>query len=212
MAAISSAYSFSTTLRFTFSDGVSSPLASVKSRGQDPEHLDRLGLGHRLVGVVDGGLDLGRAGPSSSRRSATRRVRRLAVPAFQAGSASSSMVTSAAMNGCRSPTTMHWLTSGWARIRSSSTAGATFLPPAVTMSSFLRPVMRRIAVVVELAEVAGVEPAVGVERLGGGLLVVPVAGEDDVARDQDLAVVGDPDGHAGQRPADRADPDARPAG
>ncbi len=53
------------------------------------------------------------------------------------------MVTSAAMNGCRSPTTMHWLTSGWARSRSSSTAGATFLPPAVTMSSFFRPVIVR---------------------------------------------------------------------
>ena len=47
------------------------------------------------------------------------------------------------MNGFWSPTTMHWLTSGWARRRSSSTAGATFLPPAVTRISFLRPVMRR---------------------------------------------------------------------
>ena len=55
---------------------------------------------------------------------------------------------------------MHWLTSGWARIRSSSTAGATFLPPAVTMSSFFRPVIVQVAVVVELAQVAGVEPAV----------------------------------------------------
>ena len=34
---------------------------------------------------------------------------------------------------------------------------------------------RQEAVVVELAEVAGVEPAVGVDRLGGGGLVVPVA-------------------------------------
>ena len=46
------------------------------------------------------------------------------------------------MNGLPSPTTKHWLTSQCARTRSSSTAGATFLPPAVTMSSFLRPVMR----------------------------------------------------------------------
>ena len=50
--------------------------------------------------------------------------------------------------------------------RSSSTAGATFLPPAVTMISFLRPVMRQEAVLVERADVAGVEPAV-VERLRG---------------------------------------------
>ncbi|MNC99219.1 hypothetical protein D3C83_174260 [compost metagenome] len=47
------------------------------------------------------------------------------------------------MNGWLSPTAMAWLISGWARRASSSTAGATFLPPAVTMSSFLRPVMDR---------------------------------------------------------------------
>ena len=50
---------------------------------------------------------------------------------------------SAPMNGRLSPTTMAWLTSRWARTRSSSTAGATFLPPAVTISSFLRPVIDR---------------------------------------------------------------------
>ena len=47
------------------------------------------------------------------------------------------------MNGRWSPTTMHWLTRRWARSRSSSTAGATFLPPAVTRISFLRPVIFR---------------------------------------------------------------------
>ncbi len=61
----------------------------------------------------------------------------------QPGIASASIVTSTLMNGCASPTTMHWLTSGCERSRSSSTAGATFLPPAVTMISFLRPVIRR---------------------------------------------------------------------
>ena len=45
------------------------------------------------------------------------------------------------MNGLPSPTTMHWLTSGCSRIWSSSTAGATFLPPAVTRISFFRPVI-----------------------------------------------------------------------
>ena len=53
------------------------------------------------------------------------------------------MVTSAPTNGRPSPTTMHSATSACARIRSSITAGATFLPPAVTMISFLRPVMLR---------------------------------------------------------------------
>ncbi len=47
------------------------------------------------------------------------------------------------MNGFLSPTTTTWPTSGFARIGSSSAAGATFLPPAVTMISFLRPVIVR---------------------------------------------------------------------
>ncbi len=62
---------------------------------------------------------------------------------FQAGKDSGSRVMRAAMYGLLSPTTMHWLTSQFARMRSSSTAGATFLPPAVTRSSFLRPVIDR---------------------------------------------------------------------
>ena len=53
------------------------------------------------------------------------------------------MVISAPMNGLASPTTIAWLISGCARSWSSSTAGATFLPPAVTMISFLRPVIFR---------------------------------------------------------------------
>ncbi len=64
-------------------------------------------------------------------------------PASQPGSISGSRVTSAPMNGFASPTTTTWLTSGWPRRRSSSTAGATFLPLAVTMISFLRPVIVR---------------------------------------------------------------------
>ena len=63
--------------------------------------------------------------------------------ASQPGTPSGSSVMSAPMNGRWSPTTTTWLTSGCARMRSSSTAGATFLPPAVTMISFLRPVIRR---------------------------------------------------------------------
>src|SRR5262249_59270783 len=62
--------------------------------------------------------------------------------------------------------------------------------------------------VVQLADVAGVEPAVG-QRLPGGLGVVPVALEHDGALDQDLAVVGDPDRRAGDRAADRADLERR---
>ena len=59
------------------------------------------------------------------------------------------------------------------------------------------------AVVVDLGDVARVEPAVGVEHLGrrGGILVV--AAEDRVAADQELAVLGDSELEAGQRGADR---------
>ena len=68
------------------------------------------------------------------------------------------------MNGRLSPTTSTWETSASARIWSSSRAGTTFLPPAVTMISFLRPVIVRKPLLVQLADVAGAEPAV-VERV-----------------------------------------------
>ena len=61
----------------------------------------------------------------------------------QTGSISGSRAMSAPMNGFWSPTTITWSTIGLARIGSSSAAGATFLPPAVTMISFLRPVISR---------------------------------------------------------------------
>ena len=87
---------------------------SVKSRRQDPEHLDRLGLGDdapALAVARPPALDLGLAQASGSlapgrptRRPVFRRGR--VASASQVGHASSSMVTSAAMNGCRSPTTM----------------------------------------------------------------------------------------------------------
>ena len=123
---------------------------------------------------------------------------------FQPGNASGSIVISAAMNGCASPTTIAWLISGWARSRSSSTAGATFLPPAVTMISFLRPTIGQEAVVVDRAEVAGVEPAVG-DRLVGRLLVAPVAAEHHAAADQQLVVVGEAHAVARHQLSDRAD-------
>ena len=61
------------------------------------------------------------------------------------------------------------------------------------------------AVGVDLADVAGVEPAVD-DRLPGRLLVLVVALEDVRALDQDLAVVGDLDLAAGEGFADRARP------
>ncbi len=46
----------------------------------------------------------------------------------------------------------------------------------------------QIPLVVEFADVAGAEPPVVVEHLGGGVLVVPVAGEDLGTLGEDLAV------------------------
>ena len=104
---------------------------------------DRLRPGHRLVRVVDRRLDLGvqvrvvaQVG-DRGRRPACRAA------AFHGPNASGSIVTSTPTNGRPSPTTMHCEISACIRIRSSSTAGATFLPPAVTIISFFLPVMVR---------------------------------------------------------------------
>ncbi len=72
-----------------------------------------------------------------------------------------------------------------------------FLPPDVMIRSFFRSVILRKPVGVELADVAGVHPAVGVDRLGRPLLVAVVAGHHQRAADQHLAVVGDPQLHPG---------------
>ena len=61
-----------------------------------------------------------------------------------------------------------------------------------------------VAVVVELADVAGVQPAVVVERLGGLLRLVEVAEEDVAAPADHLAVLGERHLDAGHRRADRA--------
>ena len=79
----------------------------------------------------------------SSRRSATVASAGLPCRAFHGPKVSGSIVTSTATNGRPSPTTMHCEISACIRIRSSSTAGATFLPPAVTIISFFRPVIVR---------------------------------------------------------------------
>ena len=63
--------------------------------------------------------------------------------AFHLPTASSSRVTRTEMNGRPSPMTTACDTSGCERMRSSIGPGETFLPPAVTMRSFLRPVTRR---------------------------------------------------------------------
>ena len=54
-----------------------------------------------------------------------------------------SSVISATRYGRRSPITTHWETYGLCLISASMFAGVMFLPPAVMMMSFLRPVIER---------------------------------------------------------------------
>src|SRR5439155_26527230 len=61
------------------------------------------------------------------------------------------------------------------------------------------------AILVELPEVAGVEPAVGVERRACRRFVLPVALEDVRSVRDDLAVLGDLHLDAGKRDADRSE-------
>ena len=72
-------------------------------------------------------------------------------------------------------------------------AGDMFLPAALMIISFLRSTIFRIAVVVELADVARVQPAVGIDRLGGLLGHVAVADHHELAADEHLAVLGELD-------------------
>ena len=96
--------------------------------------------------------------------------------------------------------------SGNALSAASRFAGEMFLPPAVMMSSFLRSTILQVAVVVEHADVAGVQPAVVVEHLGGLLGVVEVAAEHVAAPADHLAVLGERDLAARDRRADGARP------
>ena len=135
----------------------------------------------------------------SAARSATVALRACRAASSSAPAPPASSVTRQAMNGRPSPTTRHWLISGWARSRSSSTAGATFLPPAVTISSFFRPVTRRKPSSSSSPRSPVRSQPSSSERLRRGGLVLPVAGEHVRALDQDLAVLGDPHADAGQR-------------
>ena len=128
-----------TASRLSLRLGVSSPPSSVQATGSTA-YL-------RIASAWETALlASSTASSSSARRSASssRSVRAVGLPRCSAHAVtdSGSRVISAAMNGRPSPTTMHWSTRGWARSRSSSTAGATFLPPAVTRISLLRPVIR----------------------------------------------------------------------
>jgi hypothetical protein len=103
--------------------------------------------------------------------------RRSAGPAAAANFISSSgfSVISATGYGRRSPYTMTWLMNGSPLRRFSMFWGAMFMPPAVTMRSFFSIRDEEKAVLVEAPDVAGGEPPVGKEHLGGGVRLLEVA-------------------------------------
>ena len=81
--------------------------------------------------------------------------------------------------------------------------GAMYLPPRGLDQVLLAVGDPHPALVVDLADVAGREPAVAGQHLGRLLGQVVVAAHDAAAAHQDLAVVGDPDLGAGERLARR---------
>jgi hypothetical protein len=92
-----------------------------------------------------------------------------------------------------------------------------FLPAALMIRSFFAAGDGDVPVGVDGGQVAGVQPPAGIDRLGGAGRVVAVALHHDRAGQQQLAVAGELEPHAGQRRADGADPDRarrvdRPAG
>src|SRR6266704_1904135 len=171
---------------------------------EDPELADRLGSRDGLVGVVDRGLELGDQpgiGCQVGHRGAGRlavlllpEVERVRVQGEQAGDERAVVADDHALADQRmspEPVFEH--------------RGSDVLAARRDDQFLLAAGHGKEPLLIERADVAGVQEAVCVERLGGGLRVAPVAAEDHRAADQDLAVVGDPYGGAGDRQADGAD-------
>ena len=96
---------------------------------------------------------------------------------------------------------MAWAISGSRQRKPSTRAGETLSPPESTMMSFLRSVICEIAVAVDDADIAGVQPAVA-QRGGGPFGIAPIALHHRLAAHEDLAVLGDPHLDARERRAD----------
>ena len=163
----------STTLRRSFSVGVISSCSSVNSRGR---------IAKRLI--------CSKRERSAFTASTARCTSACASSPF---ATSGSSVISAAMYGLRSPTTSACETIVCAFSSFSRFCGATFLPPAVTMMSFLRSVITRNPSSSRwpTSPVCTKPSSSSTSRVASGVVVV--AGEDGVRADQDLAVLGDPD-------------------
>ena len=130
-----------------------------------------------------------------------RPVRALARRTISSASAPGSRISTACTRSV--PITAESRTPGcWFSTRSTS-SGKTLRPSGVTIISFLRPENDQLAVLLQLADVAGVEPAV-LERPRGFFGTLEIAGRDVLAAHENLAVGRDLHLHAGDRLAHRS--------
>ena len=192
----------SQTLRFSFSVGVISSSSAVKSRGQDREAAAPA---------------VAWSGPRSRRRpppgrapaprslvatASTGRCRSRCSAAHAATSGSSSVI-SAAMYGRRSPTTIACEMNRDALSVVLEVLRRHVLPAGGDEDVLLAVGDLHEAVLVDRRHVARVQPAVVAEDRARRLLVLEVAGEDRRARDEQLAVLGEPQLDAAASPARR---------
>ena len=114
--------------------------------------------GHRPRQLVD---DLDRGQPLV-RRDAARRRTRAARPRSTAPRATTHAFGRSPSRSSGTPATAASATAGWLTSTASSSAGATWKPRTL-ISSLRRSTRETLAVLVDAAEVAGVQPAVGVD-------------------------------------------------
>ena len=200
---MSSANFSATTLRLTFIVGVSSPVSSVKSTGRMRNlRIDSACDTARLACLTAASTSASRSG--SLARSPTDAPRGLAVALLPA-------VEGLGVDGDQRADE-RLRVADHHRLADQRVGpqlilehrGGDVLAARGDDDLLLAAGDRQEAVLVDRAEVAGLEPAV-LEGLGGGLLVVPVAVEHHAAAHQQLAVVGDAHAVAGQQLSDRAD-------
>ena len=203
VASISSAKSFATTFRLSFSDGVMWPDSSVNWARSTRNFRTDSAL---ETALLPSSTRLWSSASSSASSRSTPPCGRAGLPCSSAQRRQELLVDGEQRAHERAAVADdHAL--GDQRVRADAVldhGGGDVLAARGHHDLLLAAGDGEIAVRVEGAEVAGVEPAVG-ERLCGGRLVVPVAGEQVLAVQQHLAVVGDPDHGARQRLADRAD-------
>ena len=206
IASISAAYFAAIGLRLSFIVGVSSSSPGSQSPADDRELLDLLDARELRVGGVDRLLDgLAHGGLAGEllQRAALEVVlggpqrREVGVEHDQRGVVGARVADRAGLADQRRG----------ALDRGLDVRRRHVLAGGVDDELLLAVDDLQIAVLVELADVAGVQPAIGVDRLGGLLGRAAVAEHHDLAAHEHLAVIGDRDLDAGRGRADGAELD-----